>query len=197
MEVDSEPSLKPPTPDMKITNGTSRKASEEPTAGTKGVTFSRAEKPMSSDELYPIFWALQQNFSQPKRLFDPKHLENFANFKSGLEATMAVFKSVQAENSGRPTKLSDESKRGTKRKRGQGDDDLANAFNQTYLTNPDLFELEVGMHYCYGIELHSQLCSAQRPLISKAYIGPSSHYHGLSIVPQRQSKGEVVQSLTA
>ncbi|KUJ19932.1 uncharacterized protein LY89DRAFT_611898 [Mollisia scopiformis] len=143
MEVDSDTSLKPPAPVAKIANGASKKSSEDFTTGAKGVTFQKVEKPMASDELYPIFWALQQNFSQPKRLFDSKHPENFADFKSGLEATMAVFKSVQAENSGRPSKVIDESKRGTKRKRGLGDDDLANAFNPKYLTSPDLFELEI------------------------------------------------------
>lgn len=143
MEVDSDASLKPPLPEVKVTNGTGRRLSEEPTTSNKGVTFSKPEKPMPSDELYPIFWALQQNFSQPKRLFDSKHPEYFASFKSGLKATMAVFKSVQAENSGRPTKIAEESKKGTKRKRSQGGEDLADAYNPKYLTSPDLFELEV------------------------------------------------------
>ncbi|KAF8865868.1 hypothetical protein BDZ45DRAFT_611620 [Acephala macrosclerotiorum] len=143
MDVDSDASLKPPIPEAKVANVTSRRLSEEPGAGTKGVTFSKPEKPMPSDELYPIFWALQQNFSQPKRLFDTKHPEYFASFKSGLKATMAVFKSVQAENSGRPTKIAEESKKGTKRKRSQGGEDLSDAYNPKYLTSPDLFELEI------------------------------------------------------
>jgi THO complex subunit 1 len=135
MEVDSEPKDTKQT-----TNGTPRKAAEDTSNTAKGVTFSKAEKALSADELYPIFWALQQNFSQPKRLFDPA---NFAEFKAGLEATMAMFIKVQAETMGRPTKATEDSKRGTKRKRGQGDDDLANAFNPKYLTSRDLFELEV------------------------------------------------------
>ncbi|TVY83925.1 Guanylate kinase [Lachnellula suecica] len=106
----------------------------------KGVSFSKSEKPMSVDELYPIFWSLQQNFSQPKRLFDQAH---FTAFKAGLQATMVMFKAVQSESNGRPTRTTDDSKRGTKRKRGQGDDDLANAFNPKYLTSRDLFELEI------------------------------------------------------
>ncbi|KAH9220982.1 THO complex subunit 1 transcription elongation factor-domain-containing protein [Leptodontidium sp. 2 PMI_412] len=104
----------------------------------KGVTFSKTEKSMSADELYPIFWALQQSFSQPKKLFDAAH---FSGFKSGLEATLNMFKSV--ESTGRPAKVVEDGKRGTKRKRGQGDDDLANAFNPKYLTSRDLFELEI------------------------------------------------------
>lgn len=121
-------------------NGVAKKAGEDSANSTKGVTFSKSEKSMSADDLYPIFWALQQSFSQPKKLFDKTH---FSGFKAGLEATMAMFKSVQSENSGRPTKLAEDGKRGTKRKRGSGDDDLANAFNPKYLTSRDLFELEV------------------------------------------------------
>jgi THO complex subunit 1 len=56
---------------------------------------------------------------------------------------MAMFVKVQAETMGRPTKTVEDSKKGTKRKRGHGDDDLANAFNPKYLTSRDLFELEV------------------------------------------------------
>jgi THO complex subunit 1 len=136
-EMEIDPEIK----DTKqVPNGITKKASEESGTATKGVSFLNAEKALSADALYPIFWSLQQNFSQPKRLFDPA---NFAEFKAGLEATMTMFKTVQAETMGRPSKAMEESKRGTKRKRGQGDDDLANAFNPKYLTSRDLFELEV------------------------------------------------------
>ena len=135
MDVDTETTKASP-------NGviSTPKVSEESSATSKGVTFSKPETPMSPEELYPIFWSLQQSFNQPKSLFDQAH---FAAFKAGLEATMVMFKSVQTEIPGRPTKSTDDSKRGTKRKRGQGDDDLANAFNPKYLTSRDLFELEV------------------------------------------------------
>jgi THO complex subunit 1 len=139
MVVDSEAKDK-----TQAVNGTSRKTAEDSINVPKGVSFSIAETVLSADELYPIFWALQQNFSQPKRLFDQA---NFAEFKAGLEATMAMFVKVQAETIGRPTKTVEDSKRGTKRKRGQGDDDLANAFNPKYLTSRDLFELEVSCLY--------------------------------------------------
>lgn len=138
MEVDVEVRTES-GPEAKPANGNGRKDPEEPSTGTKGVTFSKTEKPLDVDELYPIFWRLQQNFSQPKSLFEP---EIFASFKSGLQATMAKFKSVQAQNPGRPSKIAEEIKKSTKRKR-QGDDDLANAFHLKYLTSPDLFELEV------------------------------------------------------
>jgi THO complex subunit 1 len=121
-------------------NGIASSLSEDSTAGAKGVTFSKPKAPMSTDALYPIFWSLQASFNQPKKLFDPT---NFAVFKAGLEATMTMFKSVQTEMGPRPTKVAEEGKRGTKRKRSQGDDDLANAFNPKYLTSRDLFELEV------------------------------------------------------
>jgi THO complex subunit 1 len=112
-------------------------------SSAKGTTSSKREPPMKPDELYPIFWSLQQSFSQPKKLFDATH---FAEFKKGLGATMSMFRSVQHENSGRPTgKLVDDTKKGTKGKRGQADDDLANSFNPKYLTSRDLFELEVSL----------------------------------------------------
>jgi THO complex subunit 1 len=135
MDVDLETTKAIPSGVVSTTNST-----EELTAASKGVTFSKPESPMSADELYPIFWSLQQSFNQPKRLFDQAH---FAGFKAGLESTMVMFKSVQTEIPGRLTKSTDDSKRATKRKRGQGDDDLANAFNPKYLTSRDLFELEV------------------------------------------------------
>lgn len=119
-------------------NGSTKKAAEDST--TKGVSFSKPEAPLDADKLYPIFWSLQRSFAQPKNLFDAT---NFSGFKAGLEVTMTMFKSVQSENPGRSTKVMEDTKRGTKRKRGQGDDDLANAFNPKYLTSRDLFELEV------------------------------------------------------
>ena len=115
------------------------KTVDEPNSVSKGVTFSKAE-PMSTDELYPIFWSLQESFNQPKKLFTATY---FQGFKTGLEATIIRFKLAQAEMNGRPIKIIDESKRGTKRKRSHSEDDLANAFNPKYLTSKDLFELEV------------------------------------------------------
>ncbi|KAG4438123.1 hypothetical protein IFR05_006403 [Cadophora sp. M221] len=123
---------------LKESDGGVKKSIDDSTNLAKGVTFSKTEKSMSADELYPVFWALQQSFSQPKKMFDAAH---FSGFKSGLEATLEMFKSV--ESTSRPTKVVEDGKRGTKRKRGQGDDDLANAFNPKYLTSKDLFELEI------------------------------------------------------
>lgn len=119
-------------------NGSTR--SEE--AGLKGITPSKPESTLSADKLYPIFWSLQESFNQPKKLFDTS---NFVGFKAGLEATMLMFESVQDEASVRSTKPLEESKKGIKRKRSHGDDDLADAFNPKYLTSRDLFELEVSL----------------------------------------------------
>jgi THO complex subunit 1 len=140
MDVDRAPT--PPLADVKATtNGVTNigKAVEDGSTG-KGVTFSKTEAPISPDELYPIFWSLQESFNQPKKLFD---VTNFAGFKAGLEATMVMFKSVPNEIGSRPIKVAEDGKRGMKRKRSQGDDDLSNAFNPKYLTSRDLFELEV------------------------------------------------------
>lgn len=137
MDVDSDTNIKPKND---TSNNTPGKIGEESNTGAKGVTFSKPEAPPSADELYPIFWSLQESFNQPKKLFDPT---KFAVFKAGLESTMATFKSVQIDTAGRPTKVAEDGKRGTKRKRSQEDDDLANAFNPKYLTSRDLFELEV------------------------------------------------------
>lgn len=137
MEIDSEGA----TP--AAANGTSK--ADDPKVAGKTVSFDSKKpngetKPMDSDSLYPIFWSLQQSFSQPKKLFDAAH---FNNFKRGLEATVVKFKSVPSEpRNSTPTKNADE-KRTTKRKRSVSEDDLANTFNPKYLTSRDLFDLEV------------------------------------------------------
>jgi THO complex subunit 1 len=123
-----------------------KQTAEESKNNSKSVTFNAkgekpVETPLDADSLYPIFWSLQQIFSQPKRLFDEKY---FTGFKKGLEATMVMFRSVQNEQTDRnPPKLLEDGKKTAKRKRGEGEDDLANTFNPKYLTSRDLFELEI------------------------------------------------------
>ncbi|KAF5634419.1 hypothetical protein F25303_8755 [Fusarium sp. NRRL 25303] len=88
------------------------------------------EEPLSTDELYPIFWSLQEYFSQPKKLFETT---NLSSFKEGLAATMKVFQTVH-----------NDSRRSLKRKRESGEEDeSSNTFNPKYLTSKDLFDLEV------------------------------------------------------
>lgn len=143
MEVDDEPK------DSGANTSTDTKvgrATPDAKGASKSVSFDSKnpppnEKPLEPDTLYPIFWTLQQFFSQPKKLFDTTEMEMF---KKGLESTMVSFEAVQKEQISRgPTKLAEESKRGTKRKRNSRDGDLADAFNPKYLTSRDLFELEI------------------------------------------------------
>lgn len=99
----------------------------------------RGEKPLDADALYPLFWSLQESFSQPKKLFERSHLNSF---KESLQATMKAFESIRNDRDTR--KAADEARRGLKRKRETGEDgDASNAFNPKYLTSRDLFELEV------------------------------------------------------
>lgn len=96
--------------------------------------------PPDLDTLYPKFWALQSLFSSPTRLFDPS---NMATFKDGIASTLACFKS--ASNSSAPSTNPTDVKRGLKRKRSDIDTSTnsASTFNPKYLTNRDLFDLEV------------------------------------------------------
>ncbi len=117
--------------------------SDQTGKAAKSVTFDAdggAEKPLDMDSLYPIFWTLQQDFSNPTRLFDTAVFESF---KKGLESTIVKFKEVQSEVDTRSTAKVSEERRGTKRKRGEHGEDLASNFNPKYLTSRDLFELEV------------------------------------------------------
>ena len=99
------------------------------------------EKPADMDTLYPIFWSLQEDFSTPTRLFDDTSLQKFQN---GLSSTLLKFKEVQQDLQARGTsKLSDDGKRGVKRKRSGQEDELSSSFNPKYLTSRDLFDLEV------------------------------------------------------
>lgn len=115
-------------------------------AGSRAVPI-KAPKKMIEEEvldnstLYPIFWRLQQDFSDPTRLFAAG---NFQSFKKGLAATLLKFKKTQTVK----TRLS-ESQRGTKRKIAEGDmiaetkDQFADNYNPKYLTSRELFDLEL------------------------------------------------------
>lgn len=96
------------------------------------------------DKLYPIFWSLQENFSLPTRLFETKY---FQAFKKGLNLTIRKFQSIHQELQARGTsRLLEESRRATKRKRSSPDDEISNSINPRYLTSRDLFDLEVCEH---------------------------------------------------
>ena len=132
-----------------------KKAAEQvgPKTGEgKSVEAKRGDTPapgkmLSTDELYPIFWSLQESFVKPTTLFDPVNLKAF---KAGLEVTLAKFKEVQREQDARSGsgKIHDEAvaaRAGVKRKRDDGNANGAGAssYNPKYLTNRDLFELEI------------------------------------------------------
>ena len=95
----------------------------------------------NNNDLYPIFWALQETFSAPTKAFDDVQ---FDGFKRGLEATIAKFQSVQQEMQARGTsKVPAETTTGTKRKRNGFEDNMLNIVNPKYLTSKDLFDLEI------------------------------------------------------
>ncbi|KAI4189482.1 MAG: hypothetical protein L6R41_001444 [Letrouitia leprolyta] len=119
----------------------------------KVVKFDTQEEKLQEPEpdtesLYPVFWSLQDNFSQPTRLFDT---ELFSSFKSGLDLTLRKFKAVQQHQQSRGTsKLTSSPSRPTKRKRSdtessdyQQKQQFTSSFNPRYLTSRDLFELEI------------------------------------------------------
>lgn len=90
------------------------------------------------DALYPMFWSLQSHFSAPTRLFDTQNLKLF---KEGIAETMNCFQRINAHTAS--SSRQDESKRGIKRKRSETNSEIASTFNPKYLTNRDLFDLEV------------------------------------------------------
>ncbi|KAK0662882.1 THO complex subunit 1 [Lasiodiplodia hormozganensis] len=116
---------------------------------------------LDTDPLYPIFWTLQQAFSNPPKLFSDEYL---TEFKNGIEHTIAKFKDVPKVM---PTKKQDKSDdkegpknesgraergdesagvedgRGVKRKHDDAEEEFASPYNPKYLTSRDLFELEL------------------------------------------------------
>lgn len=143
MEVDDEPfrganaiqTVKTETPQPPTKPG----AKATP---AKAVKKTVEEVVLSNSELYPIFWRLQQDFSDPTRLFAKAH---FTAFQKGLAVTLAKFKKTPTVVS---TKSTDDTKRGVKRKLGEGRDGEAtdhfvNTYNPKYLTSRDLFDLEL------------------------------------------------------
>jgi THO complex subunit 1 len=153
MEIDT-PGIKEPAQEAttehdskgveKTSGSTSASSQANPSAPKVEVTEAKSEAdspPLNIDELYPLFWRLQEGFSAPTQLFIQ---DNFESFKKGLEATITTFKNVNTKFETRaPLKPPDEASQGTKRKHpGEGEESGSN-FNPKYLTSRDLFELEV------------------------------------------------------
>ncbi|PYH47221.1 THO complex subunit THO1/HPR1 [Aspergillus saccharolyticus JOP 1030-1] len=115
------------------------------TPSTPKVIISKAkeasgDKAVDLDALYPIFWSLQAYFSAPTKTFDAQH---FMAFKSGLEATLAAFKSVDTDLETSSSVKASEERKSNKRKRTADGQEIASSFNPKYLTSRDLFDLEV------------------------------------------------------
>lgn len=104
----------------------------QPESVEKNGSTKLQEKPaLHPDALYPIFWSLQESFSQPLTVLDATR---FKTFKSSLEATIKAFETLREDG-----------QRTAKRKLEEEDDNEVgpDAFNPKYLTSRDLFELEV------------------------------------------------------
>ncbi|KAF2115991.1 nuclear matrix protein [Lophiotrema nucula] len=107
------------------------------------------EKPttLDIDTLYPIFWSLQESFSNPPTLFEQ---ENFKKFRTRLEATLAKFQEVpkvaqsgDVETKGGVKPPSGNDQATDQEKHSEKDDRSKTKFNPKYLTSPDLFKLEL------------------------------------------------------
>ena len=129
-----------------IAGAISEKTAVEANGGAnETVSTDGKQTPLSQhvdyDRLYPIFWSLQTYFSNPPLLFDSDHLQKF---KTGIEMTLAGFRELNKNISSPATlKALEDSRRGVKRKRGEGDEHVGSNFNPKYLTSRDLFKLEV------------------------------------------------------
>ncbi|KAJ8107750.1 hypothetical protein OPT61_g8650 [Boeremia exigua] len=129
MQVDNDTT----TPSIK-TVAEPEEAPSKPSSARKSK--DEPPKTLDVDTLYPVFWSLQHSFSNPPRLFEEN---NFKDFRSSLEATLAKFKEVP-----KVIQSSDlERKKGPKPSSGDSYDAFANTFNPKYLTSRDLFKLEL------------------------------------------------------
>ncbi|KAF2500338.1 hypothetical protein BU16DRAFT_614112 [Lophium mytilinum] len=131
MEIDADP-----TEETAQADDSAKPEQDAVKTAESDASQKAGQKTLTIDTLYPIFWSLQQAFSNPINLFNEDH---FAEFKKGLEATLTKFRDVpkviQATNA--------ESSRGLKRKLEETYDEFASTFNPKYLTSRDLFKLEL------------------------------------------------------
>ena len=128
--------------DEPVQTVTERTESGEQQLVPDSVNQEKDGRPVAMDfsTLYPVFWSLQNSFSNPPRLFEE---DNFKEFQKSLEATLAKFRDVpKVLQSG-----DSERKKGQKLRAGDDHDAFANTFNPKYLTSRDLFKLEV-CKYC-------------------------------------------------
>ena len=113
------------------------------TVAPKGANKAVEEELLSTSDLYPVFWRLQQDFTEPTRLFVKG---NFDAFKRGLAHTMTKFKktpTVAQSKSTEDTKRDLKRKYGEESTSGQIADHFVDTYNPKYLTSRDLFDLEL------------------------------------------------------
>jgi THO complex subunit 1 len=94
--------------------------------------------PPDLNELYPRFWSLQNLFSRPTRLFEPSAM---TEFRDGISLTLSSFKAISS--SSHTATHPQPTSRGIKRKRSDDGGRKSQGDNPKYLTNRDLFDLEV------------------------------------------------------
>ncbi|KAK4975573.1 hypothetical protein LTR66_010968 [Elasticomyces elasticus] len=107
------------------------------------LTYMRTDDPtVDNNSLYPMFWRLQQDLSNPVRLFEKA---NFQTFKEGLATSLAKFRKTPVVVQ---TKVSEHGgAQGEKEKHGDEHvDRSSSSYNPKYLTSRDLFDLEVMFH---------------------------------------------------
>lgn len=101
------------------------------------------EASASLRQLYPAFWSLQSYFTSPPSLFAGNSMQSF---KESMKQTLECFSKI-ATHSAVPTNTTNSEKRGQKRRRDGSEIQNAafntSTFNPKYLTNKDLFALEV------------------------------------------------------
>ncbi|KAL6242278.1 hypothetical protein RBB50_010826 [Rhinocladiella similis] len=149
MEIDTQTPPQQGTASGAQTPSSSLQEADKSTARSTPVPAKAKVEPKEKDQpppdldtLYPKFWTLQTLFSSPTRLFEPA---NMATFKDGISSTLAVFRNV-AHSSAAASTASTDVKRGLKWKRtstGTNSPTTTSTFNPKYLTNRDLFDLEI------------------------------------------------------
>jgi THO complex subunit 1 len=140
---------------------------------------------LDTEALYPVFWSLQQSFSNPPRLFEE---DNFKQFQTSLEATLAKFKQVplviQAADA--------EGKKGQQSEEGNDHDAFASSFNPKYLTSRDLFKLEVRRIATVTLALMTDQFPAERSRLSTPHPCPSTDTHRLPLNPNREVEEQAI-----
>lgn len=141
MEIDSErpASSGGQTPASTVPDTDTQKTGRSTPVSGRGKPDSKStDAPPDLDTLFPQFWSLQALFSKPTRLFEPSAM---SKFREGMSATLACFKSMSKNTSA--SSAAQSPPHGAKRKRSSDGTRVAQPYNPKYLTNRDLFDLEV------------------------------------------------------